>query len=88
MPDHSRPSAGNATSGVRFTVVVQSAHTLEATGATGRQIKAHASVPDGFALFRRVGGETQAIQDDEVIEVNDGDHFFAQPTHQGPSSHR
>ncbi len=72
---------------VRFTVVIQSRHTLDVGVVSGRQIREKAGVPAGYALFRRVAGETEPIGDDDSVSVNDGDHFFAQPRSQPGGGH-
>jgi hypothetical protein len=72
---------------VRFTVVVQSRHTMAEGTVTGRQIKERAGIPPDFSLFRRAGGATDVVADDEQVVVRDGDHFFAQPPDQMDLGH-
>jgi SAM-dependent methyltransferase len=45
-------------------VVVQNRYTFDAHRVTGRQIKQAASIPAGFALFRRAQGGNEPIGDD------------------------
>jgi hypothetical protein len=66
-------------SGVTVTVIVQNRHTFETRHVTGRQIKARAGVPAGFALYRRVQGGNEPIADDSRVKLHNGDHFFARP---------
>lgn len=63
----------------RITVIVQNRYTLGAGPTTGKHIKEMANVPSGFSLYRRVKGGNEPISDDELIEPQDGDHFFARP---------
>jgi hypothetical protein len=65
---------------VRITVVVQNRYTFDTHRVTGRQIKETASIPGGFALFRRVQGGNEPIRDDAQVELRNGDHFFARPS--------
>jgi hypothetical protein len=62
---------------VRITVIVQNRYTLDAALVTGTQIKERANVPKGFVLYRRVKNGNEPIADDALIELHDGDHFFA-----------
>jgi hypothetical protein len=66
-------------SSVRITVIVQNRYTFDAHRVTGRQIKQTASIPLGFALYRRVQGGNEPIRDDAQVELRNGDHFFARP---------
>jgi hypothetical protein len=66
-------------SAVRITVIVQNRCTLDAVLVTGTQIKERANVPKGFVLYRRVKNGSEPIVDDVLIELHDGDHFFARP---------
>lgn len=72
----------------RITVVMQSRHTLDRSVVTGRELKETASIPDDFSLHRRGPGGTEAIADDQSIEVRNGDHFYAQPVGQAVLGHR
>jgi hypothetical protein len=72
---------------VRITTLIQSRHTLDGPNATGRQIREVAGIPDGFVLFRCAAGAPEPIPDDQLVEVRDGDHFFAQPATQEEIGH-
>ena len=50
---------------------------VDAHRVTGRHIKETASIPLGFALYRRVQGGNEPIRDDAQVELRNGDHFFA-----------
>ena len=65
---------------VRITVVVQNRYTFDTRRVTGHQIKETASIPLGFALYRRVQGGNEPIRDDAQVELRNGDHFFARPS--------
>jgi hypothetical protein len=65
---------------VRITVIVQNRYTFDTHRVTGQQIKETASIPLGFALYRRVQGGNEPIRDDAQIELRNGDHFFARPS--------
>jgi hypothetical protein len=67
-------------SSVRITVIVQNRYTFDAHRVTGRQIKQTASIPLGFALYRRVQGGNEPLRDDAQVELRNGDHFFARPS--------
>lgn len=67
-------------SSVRITVIVQNRYTFDTHRVTGRQIKQTASIPGGFALYRRVQGGNEPIRDDAQVELRNGDHFFARPS--------
>jgi hypothetical protein len=64
-------------SSVRITVIVQNRYTFDTHRVTGRQIKETASIPLGFALYRRTQGGNEPIRDDAPVELRNGDHFFA-----------
>jgi hypothetical protein len=76
-----RPERASHPSRVRITVIVQNRCTLAARPTTGKQIKEKADVPAGFVLYRRVKGGNEPIADDALIELHNGDHFFARPAH-------
>jgi len=65
---------------VRITVIVQNRYTVDTHRVTGRQIKETASIPLGFALYRRGQGRNEPIRDDAQVELRNGDHFFARPS--------
>ena len=65
---------------VRITGIVQNRHTIVTRRVTGRQIKETASIPLGFALYRRTQGGNEPIRDDAPVELRNGDHFFARPS--------
>jgi hypothetical protein len=67
-------------SSIRITVVVQNRYTFDTHRVTGRQIKETASIPLGFALYRRVQGGNEPLRDDAQVELRNGDHFFARPS--------
>ena len=67
-------------SSVGITVIVQNRYTFDTRRVTGRQIKETASIPLGFALFRRAPGGNEPIRDDAPVELRNGDHFFARPS--------
>ncbi len=66
-------------SGIRITVILQNRYTFDAEQVTGKQIKDTAKIPAGFALYRRVKGGNEPIPDDALVELRNGDHFFARP---------
>ena len=65
---------------VKITVVVQNRYTFDTHRVTGCQIKESASIPLGFALYRRTQGGNEPIRDDAQVELRNGDHFFARPS--------
>ena len=65
---------------VKITVVVQNRYTFDTRRVTGRRIKESASIPLGFALYRRTLGGNEPIRDDAQVELRNGDHFFARPS--------
>jgi hypothetical protein len=67
-------------SSVRITVIVQNRYTFDSHRVTGQQIKETASIPLGFALYRRVQSGNEPLRDDAQIELRNGDHFFARPS--------
>jgi hypothetical protein len=69
----------SAPSQIRITVIVQDRYTLDAEVVTGRQIKETANIPEGFDLYRRVQGGNEPVPDDALVELRNGDHFFARP---------
>jgi hypothetical protein len=77
------PPREDPPSGVRITVIVQNRYTFDTHRVTGRQIKETASIPLGFALYRRVQGGNEPIADDAQIELHSGDHLFARPSSNG-----
>jgi hypothetical protein len=72
--------AERSPSKVHITVIVQNRCTLDAGPTTGKHVKEMANVPAGFVLHRRVKGGNELIPDDALIEVRNGDHFFARPS--------
>jgi hypothetical protein len=62
---------------IRVTVVSANRYAFDTEVVTGRQIKEKANLPEGFALYRRTRGGNESIRDDDRVELNDGDHFFA-----------
>jgi hypothetical protein len=72
---------------IRITVIIQDRFTLDTSMTTGRRIKEKANIPDGFVLRRRAKGGNELIPDDAVVEVRNGDHFFAQPARQPGVGH-
>jgi hypothetical protein len=67
-------------SSVRITVIVQNRYTFDTELITGRQIKEAANISAGFALYRRVQGGNKPISEDAMVELHDGDRFFARPS--------
>jgi hypothetical protein len=67
-------------SNARITVIVQNRLVIEASAATGMQVKHLAQIPQGFALYRRTRGGNEPILDDDIVDVRNGDHFFARPS--------
>jgi hypothetical protein len=65
---------------VRITVVVQNRFAIDTRRVTGRQIKETATIPLGFALYRRTQSGNEPIRDDAQVELRNGDHFFARPS--------
>ncbi len=62
---------------VRITVMVQSHSSFDTRLVTGREIKESATVPAGYALYRKAGGGNEPVPDDALVELRNGDHFFA-----------
>lgn len=79
--DEGRPSK------IRITVVIQNRYAIDDGVMTGTQIKEMANIPAGFSLHRRAKGEKESIDDDQVMDVHNGDHFFAQPPGQPGRGH-
>ena len=91
MPVHSRPEestdmadtkeAGGEDPPSRFqvTVIIQNRYTFDTEVVTGKQIKEKANIPAGFSLHRRAKGGNEPINDDESVELRNGDHLFARP---------
>jgi hypothetical protein len=79
--------SGDEPSKIRITVIIQDRYTLDTPMMTGKQLRAKANVPDGFALRRRAKGGNELIPDDTLVEVRNGDHFFAQPLSQPGIGH-
>lgn len=73
------PEAETRPPKVRITVIIQKRYTFSTAVATGKVIKEKANIPADFSLHRRARGGIESLPDNEPIEVNDGDHFFAQP---------
>jgi len=71
-------------SSVRITVIVQNRYTFDTELVTGRQIKETANVPAGFVLYRRVQGGNEPVSEGAMVELHDGDHFFARPSSSAP----
>jgi len=67
-------------SNIGITVIVQNRFTFDTHRVTGRQIKETASIPLGFAVYRRTQGGNEPILDDTHVELRNGDHFFARPS--------
>ena len=62
---------------IRVTVVIANRYVFDTEVVTGRQIKERANLPEGFALYRRTRGGNESIRDDDMVELHEGDHFFA-----------
>jgi hypothetical protein len=74
--DGASPTEG-ARSSARITVMIESRFVVETGPATGRHLKERGGVPVDFALYRRARGGNEPIHDEDVVEVRNGDHFFA-----------
>ena len=79
--------ASTQPSKIRITVIIQNRYTLDSPEATGNEIKEKANIPADFSLHRRVRGGTESIPDEERVQVQNGDHFFAQPRSQPGLGH-
>ena len=75
------------TTGVRITVVIQNRFLFDTSQVTGAQIKEAASIPADFALYRRAQGGNAPIPDDALLQLRNGDHFFARPPSDAASEH-
>ena len=69
---------------VRITVMVQSRSSFDTQPVTGREIKESAKVPAGYALYRKARGGNELVPDDALVELRNGDHFFARPSSNAP----
>ena len=69
-----------AGTGVRITVIVQNRYRFDTAPVTGAQIKEAANIPADFALYRRAQGGNEPIPDDALVQLRNGDHFFARPS--------
>ena len=67
----------DASSSSHITVMVQNRFIVESGATTGRQIKQLAEIPQDFALYRRARGGNEPIHDDDIVDIRNGDHFFA-----------
>lgn len=79
MGDIERTEDANQSSTVQITVTVQNRYRLDWDAATGHRIEELARIPQALALHRRVPGGNERIHDDDVVQLRDGDHFFARP---------
>jgi hypothetical protein len=82
-----RSTSVAGTSNIRITVVIQKRCILDTNELTGMQIKEKAGIPADFSLHRRIRGGSESIPESELVEVHDGDHFFAQPLSQAGLGH-
>jgi len=87
MAESNEDPNGRRPSNIRITVIIQDRYILDTNVVTGRQIKEKANIPADFSLHRRLQGGTESIPDDELVEVHNGDHFFAQPLSQPGLGH-
>ncbi len=46
---------------------------------TGAQIKSAAGIPADYSLYRRVKGSNEPIGDAELVDLEEGEHFFTRP---------
>lgn len=69
---------------VRITVMVQNRSSFDTRLVTGREIKESAEVPPGYALYRKAEGGNEPVDDDALVELRNGDHFFARPSSNAP----
>jgi hypothetical protein len=65
---------------VRITVMVQNRSSFDTRLVTGREIKESAKVPPDYALYRKAEGGNEPVDDDALVELRNGDHFFARPS--------
>lgn len=72
----------DAPSSARITLMRESRFFVEAGATTGRRIKELAEIPWDFALYRRARGGNEPIHDDDIVDIRNGDHFFARPARQ------
>jgi hypothetical protein len=79
MADGKNIEGENRPSSVRITVIVQNRYTFDTQVVTGKQIKETANVPADFDLYRRVQRGNEPIPDDALVQLRNGDHFFARP---------
>jgi hypothetical protein len=68
-------------------VVVQNRCSFVTPQVTGAQIKETASIPADFSLYRRVPGGNEPIPDQALVELRNGDHFFARPSSHAAIEH-
>jgi hypothetical protein len=69
----------DARSIARITVMIESRFVVETGPATGRHLKELTAVPVDFALYRRARAGNEPILDEDIVDVRNGDHFFARP---------
>ena len=61
-------------------MIVQNRYRFDTAPVTGAQIKKTANIPADFALYRRAQGGNEPIPDDALVDLRNGDHFFARPS--------
>ena len=61
-------------------MIVQNRYRFDTAPVTGAQIKEAANIPADFALCRRAQGGNEPILDDVLVQLRNGDHFFARPS--------
>ncbi len=79
MADTEDVAGEDRPSKIHVTVIIQNRYTFDTEVVTGKQIKEKANIPAGFSLHRRAKGGNEPINDDESVELRNGDHLFARP---------
>jgi len=67
---------------VRTNIQINHTHyQVDATEMAGAQLKALGGIPEQNLLFREVHGpgDDEQIQNDTVVHLHDGDHFYDMP---------
>lgn len=52
---------------------------FDTDAVTGADIKAKASIPTDYSLYRQSHGSNEPIADSETVSLHNGDHFFSRP---------
>lgn len=67
---------------VKINIIIDNKHyEVHTETMTGSQLKALANIPEANLLFREIHGpgDDELIQNDAVVHLHDGDHFFDMP---------